>query len=178
MKPTGYLLKEQLISLRALEPEDVDLLYQWENDEEIWTVSHTIAPFSKHLLALYIQNSDKDIYETKQLRLMMDDEQGKTVGAIDLFDFDPFHARIGLGILVHKAEDRSHGFATAALRLLIRYCFEWLNLHQLYANILTDNTISIQLFTKAGFEIIGTKKEWIREGGVWKDELLLQLIRK
>lgn len=178
MEPFGLLLRNDLISLRALEPEDIELLFEWENNEEIWTVSHTIAPFSKHLLALYIQNSDKDIYETKQLRLMIDNHEKKTVGAIDLFDFDPFHARIGLGILVHNTEDRSHGFATAALQLLIRYCFEWLNLHQLYANILTDNTISIQLFTKAGFEIIGTKKEWIREGGIWKDELLLQLIRK
>lgn len=178
MQPSGLLLKNDLISLRALEPEDIDLLFTWENNEEIWTVSHTIAPFSKHILALYIQNSDKDLYETKQLRLMIDNREGKTVGAIDLFDFDPFHSRIGIGILVHNSEDRSKGYATAALQLMIRYCFERLNLHQVYANILTDNQISIKLFTKAGFELSGTKKDWIRAGSEWKDEHLLQLIRR
>jgi diamine N-acetyltransferase len=169
-------LKDDLISLRALEPEDIDSLYLWENNEEIWTISHTLAPFSKHMLALYIQNSDKDIYESRQLRMMIDTLAGETVGAIDLFDFDPYHSRVGIGILVYRHEDRSKGFATAALHLMISYCLEKLNLHQIYANILTDNEISIRLFEKAGFIVTGTKKEWIREAGLWKDEHLLQLV--
>lgn len=171
-------LQDEKITLRALEPEDIDLLYEWENNEEIWTVSHTIAPFSKHILALYIQNSDKDLYESKQLRMMMVTKSGKTVGAIDLFDFDPFHSRIGIGILVHQPEDRSQGYATAALNLMIRYCLDKLNLHQVYANILTDNLLSMQLFLKAGFELTGTRREWIREEGYWKDENLMQIFNK
>ena len=171
-------LKNELITLRAIEPDDIDLLYVWENSEEIWTVSHTLAPFSKHTLALYIQNSDKDIYESKQLRLMIDNLEGCTVGAIDLFDFDPYHSRTGIGILVHRPEDRSKGYASAALNLMICYCFDKLDLHQIYANILTDNEVSMKLFLKSGFKVTGTKKEWIREEGTWKDENLLQLLRK
>ncbi len=176
LKPMKPFLKNELITLRALEPDDIDLLYTWENSEEIWTVSHTLAPFSKHTLALYIQQADKDIYESKQLRMMIENSEGTTVGSIDLFDFDPFHSRVGIGILVYRPEDRSKGVATAALNLMIRYCFEKLNLHQIYANILTDNDISMKLFLKAGFVLAGSKKEWIREGGMWKDENLLQLI--
>lgn len=171
-------LQDEKLTLRALEPEDIDLLFEWENNEEIWTISHTIAPFSKHILALYIQNSDKDIYESRQMRMMMVTKSGKTIGAIDLFDFDPFHSRTGIGILVHRPEDRSKGYATAALKLMIRYCFEKLNLHQIYANILTDNTLSLNLFLKAGFELTGTKKEWVRDDGSWKDENMLQLLNK
>ena len=160
--------------MRALEPEDIDLLYEWENSEELWTISNTLAPFSKHTLALYIRNSDKDIYESRQLRMMIETPDGKTVGAIDLFDFDPFHLRVGIGILVHRPEDRSKGVATAALNLMIRYCIEKLGLHQIYANILTDNEVSMKLFLKAGFIVTGTKKEWVRDGEMWKDEFLLQ----
>ena len=167
-------LNDERISLRALEPEDIDLLYKWENDEKLWTVSHTISPFSKHTLALYIQSSDKDIYEAKQLRMMIDTSNGEAVGCIDLFDFDPFHSRVGIGILIYSLEDRAKGYATSALNMMIRYCFEKLNLHQIYANILTDNEISLSLFCKAGFEITGTKKGWIRDGAEWKDEYLLQ----
>lgn len=170
-------LKNDIISLRALEPDDVELLYSWENDESIWEVSHTLAPFSKHIIALYIQNSDKDIYESKQLRLMIDTPDGKTVGTIDLSDFDPFHARAGVGILIHDDADRSKGFATAALNLMIDYCFEKLNLHQVYANIGTKNKASLKLFANVGFEVVGSKKEWLRCGNDWEDELLLQLIR-
>ena len=107
---------------------------------------------------------------------IVDAPGGKTVGAIDLFDFDPFHGRAGIGILVHHPDDRSKGFATAALRIMIRYSFEKLQLHQLYANILTDNEESLKLFLKAGFVLAGTKKDWVREGENWKDEHLLQLV--
>jgi len=171
-------LKNDLITLRALEPEDIDLLFEWENSEDNWTFSQTIAPFSKHTLAIYIRDSDKDIYEVKQLRMMITTQAGKTVGAIDLFDFDPLNMRAGVGILIHDQEDRSKGYATSALDLMIRYCFEKLGLHQVFANILTTNEISIRLFSKAGFQLIGTKKDWIRDGGIWKDEHLLQLVRK
>lgn len=171
-------LKDSLVCLRAMEPGDIDLLYEWENSEDIWTVSNTISPFSKHILAVYIQNSDKDIYESKQLRLMINTLQGETVGAIDLFDFDPYNLRAGIGILIYSIENRSMGYATSALNLMIEYCFEKLGLHQIYANILSGNEVSRKLFSKAGFVIAGTKKDWVREGGYWLDQNLFQLIKK
>lgn len=170
-----YLANEK-VSLRAIEPEDIELLYAWENDPEIWEVSHTLVPYSKYILALYIKNADKDIYESKQLRLMIDTAGGKTIGAIDLFDFDPYHSRVGIGLLIYNQEDRSKGYASSALELLISYCFRKLNIHQLYANIETGNKISLRLFEKHGFKVCGTKKEWLRTDSGWKDELMLQLI--
>ena len=170
------LLSNEIISLRAIEPEDIDLLYSWENDPEIWEVSHTLVPYSKYVLALYIQNADKDIYESKQLRLMIDTSDGKTIGAIDLFEFDPHHSRIGIGLLIYAPDKRSKGYASASLELLIPYCFQKLNIHQVYVNIETGNTISLALFRKFGFTICGTKKEWLRSDTGWKDEVMLQLI--
>ncbi|HSH67836.1 MAG TPA: GNAT family protein, partial [Bacteroidia bacterium] len=82
------------------------------------------------------------------------------------------------GILIADKLDRGKGFASEALTLITNYCFELLNLNQLYCNVTVDNEMSILLFKKHGFEITGVKKSWIREGNVFKDELLLQLIRK
>ena len=84
------LLKNHIIKLRALEPEDIDILYRWENDTDVWKVSNTIAPFSKYILRQFIENQKYDIYETKQLRLIIEAlETQKPVGTIDLFDIDP-----------------------------------------------------------------------------------------
>lgn len=171
-------LSSEIIHLRALEPEDIDLIYAWENNEEVWNISNTLVPFSKYILALYIKNSDQDIFATKQLRLMIDTADGKTVGAIDLFEFDPHHSRIGIGLLIHSKEDRSKGYASAALELLIPYCFDKLNIHQIYANIEPDNLPSRALFEKHGFILSGTKKEWLRDGQGWKDELFYQRIKE
>jgi diamine N-acetyltransferase len=170
-------LKGQHIDLRAIEPEDIDVLYNWENDVENWAVSNTQTPFSRFLLEQYISSSHVDIYSTKQLRLMICDKEGKAIGSIDLFDFDPNNMRAGIGILIADKTDRRKGYASEALQLLNGYCFEILNLHQVYCNITTDNESSILLFQKHGFQITGIKKHWVRIGSGYKDELLLQLIR-
>jgi diamine N-acetyltransferase len=170
------------IVLRAPEPEDVDVLYRWENDPEIWHVSNTITPFSKYILEKYIETAHLDIYQVKQLRLMIDVKENKsgirTVGAIDLFDFDPYHNRAGVGILIGDKSDRNKGIATLALKKFIHYCFNTLQLHQLYCNITKGNEDSLKLFRKCGFRISGRKAEWIRTPGMYLEELMLQLINR
>ena len=166
------------INLRALEPEDLDFLYTIENNESFWEVSSTQTPFSRFILEQYIVNSHQDIFEAKQLRLIIvDNITNISVGMIDLFEFNPLHKRAGVGILIIESEQHK-GFASEAIELLINYSFNQLNLHQLFANITADNTKSLELFKKLNFKKIGIKKEWIFSKGDFKDEILFQLINK
>jgi diamine N-acetyltransferase len=165
------------INLRALEPQDLNFLYQIENNESFWEVSHTQAPFSRYLLKQYLENAHLDIYEAKQIRLMIEEKSTKKqLGMIDLFDFNPQHKRAGIGVLIHP-DFQKNGVASEALSLLINYAFSHLNLHQLYANITVDNTKSISLFKRNNFIKIGVKKDWISSEGKFKDEILFQLIK-
>ena len=166
------------VNLRALEPEDLDFLYTIENNESFWEVSSTQTPFSRFILEQYIVNSHQDIFEAKQLRLIIvDNITNISVGMIDLFEFNPLHKRAGVGILIIESEQHK-GFASEAIELLINYSFNQLNLHQLFANITADNTKSLELFKKLNFKKIGVKKEWIFSNGDFKDEILFQLINK
>ena len=172
-------MKCEKITLRALEPEDLELLYEWENNNSYWVISNTVTPFSKFTLKRYLKHSHKNIYETGQLRLMIElIGEKKTIGAIDLFDFDPFHKRAGIGILIADETQRRKGYASMALKCLIQYCFTTLQLHQLYCNILANNTESIDLFEKLGFVRIGIKKEWVQTADGYLDEYMFQLIKK
>jgi len=165
------------ISLRALEPEDLELLYSWENNVTYWIASNTVVPFSKYTLKRYLEDSHKDIYETGQVRLMIDHiSDHAAIGTIDIFDFDPFHKRTGIGILIANEDYRRKGYATMALKCLIDYCFGTLLLHQLYCSILATNNESMDLFKKAGFSQSGIKKEWIRTSDGYLDEYIFQLI--
>ena len=172
------VLTGKKIHLRALEPEDLDFLYTIENNESFWEVSSTQTPFSRFVLEQYIVNSHQDIFEAKQLRLIIvDNISNIRVGMIDLFEFNPLHKRAGIGILIVESEQHK-GFASEAIELLINYSFNQLNLHQLFANITADNTKSLDLFKKLNFKKIGIKKEWIYSKGAFKDEVLFQLINK
>ena len=173
-----HTLKGTHINLRALEPEDLSFLFQIENNESFWEISHTQAPFSKFILKQFLKNAHLDIYEAKQLRLIIEDKTNQQpLGMIDLFDFNPQHKRAGIGILIHP-NFQQNGFASEALSLLIKYCFTHLQLHQLYANITDDNKNSIHLFTKHQFKEIGVKKDWIVSNNIYKNEILFQLINE
>lgn len=170
-------IKSEHIYLRALEPSDLDVLYTTENNTAVWKVSNTIAPYSKSILELYLESAHQDIYSTKQLRLMIClNSNNNPIGTIDLFDFDPMNARVGVGILIFEAF-RKKGYASEAIELVKTYTRDTLLLHQLYCNISLSNLESVSLFEKCGFEKIGTKKLWNRiSKSQFEDELMYQLI--
>lgn len=170
-------LKGAHIFLRALEPSDLEFLYELENNPDVWEISGTTTPYSRHTLQRYLDNAHRDIYEVKQLRLAIAHASGKVLGLIDLFDFDPRHRRAGLGIIILNENDRNRGIGAEAIGLISNYAFSILDLHQLYAHVLEDNTASIRLFGKIGFEQTGTRREWILSEGKFKNELLFQKIK-
>lgn len=169
-------LKGENIYLRALEPEDLEFIHTIENDETVWEISNTITPYSKYLIKQYLEQAHKDIFEVKQLRLVISSYENVALGMIDLFDFDFKNGRAGVGILVKEPNDRAKGFGNEALKLLVNYSFTHLGLHQLYCNVSEENDASIKLFTNQGFKNIGLKKDWILANGIYKNEYVFQLI--
>ncbi|MEP2280869.1 GNAT family protein [Maribacter sp.] len=169
-------LKGEQIYLRALEQRDLDFLYELENNTKVWEVSGTVTPYSKDVLQLYLDSAHRDIYDVKQLRLVICTNEQNTVGLIDVFDFEPNHNRAGIGIVVLDEAQRNKGIGAEAIKLLCNYLFEVLGLRQVYANILEENAPSLHLFKKLGFQEIGIKKDWVRFKGTYKNEVLLQKI--
>ncbi len=170
------LLENDNIKLRAIEPTDLELLYEWENNTEIWQLSNTLSPFSRHVLQQYIENSKFDLIESKQLRLIIElkSEIPTPIGTIDLFDIDFINSRAGVGILIAMPEHRRNGYASETLEILHKYCKSHLNINQLYCNIEENNKPSIQLFENKGYELTGVKKKWKRTSDGWIDILFYQ----
>lgn len=171
-------LTGEKLYLRALEPEDLDFIYQIENDESIWEISATQTPYSRFLIKQYLENAHQDIYEAKQLRLVMVNLKKENIGLIDLFDFDPKNKRVGVGLLIAKGEHRHKGYGKEALQLVCEYAFKHLHMHQVYANIGEDNEASIKLFESLDFMQIGVKRDWTFVSGKFKNEILYQKIAK
>jgi len=164
------------IYLRALEPEDLEFVYDIENNTSLWELSDTQTPYSRFLIKQYLENAQQDIFEAKQLRLAICNAENETIGLIDVFDFDIKNKRAGIGILIQDEVNRNQGFGKEALELLVNYCFQTLHLHQVYANISESNLASLKLFETNGFKIIGLKKDWSFDGKTYVNEYLLQRI--
>jgi len=169
------MLENDLIKLRALEPEDLDVFYKWENDTTLWSWGCTLSPYSRYELRQYILSA-KDIYESKQLRFVMEYKQeNKAIGMIDLYDFEPLHKRAAVGILIDK-EYQNKGLGGEALSLLCRYSFSFLKLHQLYAFIPVNNERGKRLFLRSGFKENGILHDWLQAVDGYEDVLIVSLI--
>lgn len=159
------------VTLRALEPEDIDLIYAWENDPETWQQSAAHQPFSRHALTQYILDASLcDIHASRQLRLMAMDGDC-TVGCIDLSSFDPYHLRAEVGMIVDPSH-RGQGYGRPMVLALIDYCRDVLHLHQLHCDIAADNWPCLAIYDALGFERQGIRRDWIRTPQGWQDAIL------
>ncbi|MBR1401521.1 MAG: GNAT family N-acetyltransferase [Prevotella sp.] len=160
------------LTLRALEPDDLEVLYGIENDSDLWDVGTTNVPYSKSSLRNFILNTTNDIYADKQLRMMICAGE-EVVGIVDLMDFDPKNSRAEVGIVIMKPF-RRRGYALKALALIAKYASEVIHLHQLYAFVDADNVSSRRLFHQAGYRDESLLKGWLYDGCRYHDALLLQ----
>lgn len=162
-----------IVKLRAMEPEDLDLLYQIENDSSIWHVGTNNVPYSRYVLHDYIAHASGDIYTDKEVRMMIDNEQSETVGIVDLVNFSPQHQRAEIGIVI-KDGCRNLGYANAAIRKIMSYAHDVVHLHQLYAIVEATNEISLNLFESLGFSRSICLKEWTFNGNTYVDAIVIQ----
>lgn len=163
------------INLRAPEPSDLDTLYIWENDPELWPHGDNMAPVSRHALDTFLRNYSGDISSDGQLRLIVTLSDGTAVGVIDLYDYSARNRRAGVGIFIQK-EYRCKGYGQQALEWLATYSATHLGLHQLWAVIAADNLASRTMFGAAGFKTCGRLRSWLRRGRSYSDAIIYQLL--
>ncbi len=167
------------LRLRALEPEDLDILYHIENDRSLWNVGTTNVPYSRYALHGYIATASSDIYADRQLRLMVektaDDGKVDIVGIVDLMDFSPSHLRAEVGIVIVDA-CRRRGYATEVLGMVEEYCRRVIHLHQLYAIVAADNEAASRLFKKCGYREQSRLKDWLFDGENYAEAVVMQKI--
>ena len=169
----NYLNNER-IYLRAVEPEDLEIMYEMENDPAMWDVSSFTVPYSRYVLKQYIEGNQTDIYADTQLRLMIVHKADDTVlGTIDLTEFVPLHSRAAIGIAIHH-NYRKEGYAKVAITLLLEYTFEFLKIHQVYAYISIENQSSIALFNSCGFMRTGMLVDWLQTKDGYVDAIIMQ----
>ena len=166
-------LKDELISLRSPEPEDLELMYAMENDTALWSVGNATLPYSRYTLRQYLEQSTQNLFAERQARFIIELTDGTAAGMIDLADFDPLNSRaeVCIGLL---GKHRGKGIATRALTLLSEYALKKLHINQLFAFIPEWNEESLRLFEKNGFKKSALLKQWQRTEKGFNNVFLVQ----
>ncbi len=163
------------VHLRAIEPEDLDLLYRIENDTKLWNVGNTNVPYSRYTLHDYIANASDDIYIDRQVRMMVENSENQIVGITDIVNFDPSNRRAEVGLIILDAY-RRRGYASSTLEQVAAYALKVLHLHQLFAIIDADNIASFNLFEKMGYKMSAVITDWLYDGMKYHDAKIMQRV--
>lgn len=164
-----------IVHLRAIEPEDLDLLYRIENDRKLWNVGASNVPYSRYTLHDYVANASDDIYTDRQVRMMVENEQGEIVGIADIVNFDPSNCRAEVGLIILDAY-RRQGYGSSTLNQIADYALNVLHLHQLFAFIDITNQASVNLFREMNYQSSAMIKDWLYDGREYRDAMMVQLI--
>ena len=161
------------VHLRAIEPEDLDMLYRIENDVKLWNVGVTNVPYSRYALHDYVANASGDIYADHQVRMIVENAHQALVGIADIVDFDASNRRAEIGLVIEQPF-RCQGYGFSAMQELARYALEVLHLHQLYAIIDVNNESCLQLFRQLGYRESAHLKDWLYDGRKYRDAIVMQ----
>lgn len=171
------MIKGNKIILRKLSYEDAARILLWENNPDVWRFSERNKPFSISEIESFISSSDA-VRKSKQLRLMIADENSNDIGLVDLFDIHFKHQRAAIGILIATKDERRKGYAEEACRLMMKYAYGAFGIINFHCTIQNDNAPSIALFEKLKFERVGERKHWYNIDGNWINEYFYQRIIK
>lgn len=164
-----------MIYLRALEPEDLELLYTIENDPALWAVSNNNGPYSRYMLKQYLATQTGSIVDDGMLRLAVcRSSDGVAVGIVDLFDYIPVHQRAEVAVAL-LCNVQGQGFGTCVLEKLERFATQKLNLRNLYAYTSSAaDCVSRKLFVSANYAQIGVLQDWHFNGENFEDVIFFQ----
>lgn len=136
------------VVLRGVEFEDIETILQWENDPELEPYSDPHEPYTESQIVDFIVGQKINFEAQGQLRLMICVDN-RVVGAIDIFNFDEENADVG--VLIYNESDRRRGYATDALKTVIKNVIWTLCITTLWAIIDQRNIASTALFLGCGF---------------------------
>ena len=162
------------LTLRALEPEDLDQLVRWEADHA--DAGLRIAPYSRSVLKRYLDEAHRDFWEAEQVRFVLSAANGKALGLLDLFNAQPVHQRAEVAVLIDPSV-RNQGLGRAGLQLLEQWAFDRAGLRSLYAEVFQHNVPGLNLFAAAGYRQSGVLNAWYRVGREFQDVAVLQKLR-
>jgi RimJ/RimL family protein N-acetyltransferase len=162
------------VRLSPLRLEDSDPLFEWINDHDLVVQSAPFCPVAREEHDRWFAR----IREREDVRIFAIREGSRLVGSCQLHSLHPVHKSAELQIRIGAEDARGRGIGTEALRQLLRYGFDDLDLHRIYLHVLCTNERAIRLYERAGFRREGALREAALIDGAWIDVYLMALLRR
>lgn len=166
------------IRLRAVEREDVQKFHEWVNDPEVTRGLALYLPMSMQDEQNWFEGLSKRDPNQRPFAIEMRKGRAwKLIGNCGVFDIELIHRSAELGIMIGDKDEWSKGYGSEAMTLLLRHCFETLNLNRAFLRVYEDNVRAVRSYEKAGFVLEGRLREAVYKHGKYENVLFMSVLR-
>ncbi len=167
----------KIVTLRAIEEEDLHLFHAWGNDPELWRLlGGWHFPASKVSTRAWFDKMQSD---QLNLRLAITTEQDGLVGLANLLDIDWKNKHAFHGMMLGRKTTHGKGIGRDTVMSIMRYAFDELGLERLDGSMIEFNNASIILYCgKCGWKEEGRQRNWYYRDGRYWDRLIVGVTRE
>ena len=166
-------IEGERIYLSPINSEDVEKYVYWMNDR---TITDNIA----RTTAITTFESEKEWLASTSKReaklAIIKKDTDELIGNCSLMDIDRLNRKCTLGIFIGDEENRSMGYGTEALKLLLDFAFNFQNMHSVDLKVFSFNERAIKCYEKLGFKRCGTRHDAYFLNGKYHDEIEMEML--
>ena len=175
---TMSIIYGKRVRLRAAERDDISKFHEWVNDPEVTRGLALYLPMSFADEENWFNTLAKRDQKEKPLAIeIRKGKNWKLVGNCGVFDLDPVSSSAELGIMIGDKSEWNKGYGSEVMSLLVKHCFETLNLNRAFLKVYTENIRAVRSYEKAGFVLEGRLREAVYKHGKYDDVLIMSVLR-
>lgn len=170
------VINGEKISLRPITREDTGRIVAWRNKPSVYRHFIFRQPFTRQLHENWL-TTKVDTGKVIQY-VIVDKENGHSVGSVYFRDLDPENESAEYGIFIGEEEYLGRGFGTESARLFTRFGLDVLKLHRISLRVLAGNDIARRSYEKAGFITEGQFRHMVKLDGKYQDVIFMAMLNE
>lgn len=168
------MLKGQQVYLRKIELSDTENIVKWRNSE---SVKNCFIYQQLFTIESHVEWMKKKVETGNVVQMIIcENSSNRPIGSAYIRDIDKVHQKAEYGLFIGEAVERGKGIGAEVSNLMLKFAFEELKLHRIYARVLADNLISLKSAKKAGLRQEGYCRDEVCIGGKYQDVVLLGIV--
>ena len=161
--------------LSPVDKKDSEIFIKWMNNDEValnFGQYHQVVASENNLEWLF--NPPQDI---QRFSIVLN-EMDMMIGCISIQNIDHLNRNAFIGIFIGEQVHRNKGYGGEAIKLMLNYGYNTLNLNNIMLSVNADNIAAITFYMKVGFHEVGRRHEWVFKNGQYIDKIYMDILAR
>jgi RimJ/RimL family protein N-acetyltransferase len=171
-----FMIAGEHIILRAFERDDAERCYRWMNDPNIVRTLKSRYPIAFQNEIEWLERAMHASTTERHFAIERKDDRTH-IGNASIHDIEWVSRTAAFGLFVGEPSAWNRGFGTDAIRTLVRFAFDEMNLRKLRIDVFDYNDRAKHVLESQGFVQEGRLRQEFYREGTYHDIVILSTFR-